>query len=239
MDDLSPLDEIKAIHYEVFNLLKEKDDEQFIREDRWQKYMVEGTKTMPGFEDIQTIVEENGIDVPEDADEDIPEDAIPIDFLVKVFTFQFEAVPAESLAEMAPSIIEAFQGAKATLQTLLPKSQLSPLDQIKAIHYEVFNMIKENDDEQFIREDRWQKYMVEGTNTMPDFEDIQTIVEENGIDVPEDADEDIPEDAIPIDFLVKVFTFQFEAVPAESLAEMAPSIIEAFQGAKATLQTLL
>ena len=119
MDDLSPLDEIKAIHYEVFNLLKEKDDEQFIREDRWQKYMVEGTKTMPGFEDIQTIVEENGIDVPEDADEDIPEDAIPIDFLVKVFTFQFEAVPAESLAEMAPSIIEAFQGAKATLQTLL------------------------------------------------------------------------------------------------------------------------
>ena len=99
-------------------MLKEKDSENFIRSARWQKYMVEGTKTMPDFESIEGMVEEMGIDVPEDED-GVPDDAISVDFLVKIFTSQFEAVPAEGLAQIGPEIIEAFKGAKATLQTLL------------------------------------------------------------------------------------------------------------------------
>ena len=91
------------------------------------------------------------------------------------------------------------KGAKAKLQTLLPKPQLSPLDEIKTIHYEVFNMIKDKDSENFIRSDRWQKYMVEGTKTMPNFESIEKMVEGMGIDAPEDED-GVPDDAISIDF---------------------------------------
>ena len=41
INESSPLDEIKTIHYEVFNMIKDKDSENFIRSDRWQKYMVE------------------------------------------------------------------------------------------------------------------------------------------------------------------------------------------------------
>ena len=119
----SPLDEIKTIHYEVFNMIKDKDSENFIRSDRWQKYMVEGTKTMPNFESIEKMVEGMGIDAPEDED-GVPDDAISIDFLVKIFTSQFEAVPAEGLAQIVPEMKEAFKGAKPKLQTLLPKPQL-------------------------------------------------------------------------------------------------------------------
>ena len=91
INESSPLDEIKTIHYEVFNMIKDKDSENFIRSDRWQKYMVEGTKTMPNFESIEKMVEGMGIDAPEDED-GVPDDAISIDFLVKIFTSQFEAV---------------------------------------------------------------------------------------------------------------------------------------------------